>query len=112
MRNSPPRRSVDTTSWGRHGFTDRSERIYAYGKTAASDAFLKGKWQVILQPPANPNATPNPVIPTPIKRSVRVVFITQNYLQSGSGLILDLNANVAPGSNPMLSRPAEPGPTT
>lgn len=85
---------------GPPGFTDRSERIYGYGKTAASDAFLKGKWQVILQPPANPNATPNPGDPYANQTVGAIVFITQNYLQSGSGLILNLNANVAPGSNP------------
>jgi hypothetical protein len=81
-------------------FSDRSERIYGSGRNSASNAWLKAKWQVVLYPPADPNATPNPGDPYANQVTGVVVFITQNYLQSGTGLMLDLNANVAPGSDP------------
>ena len=85
---------------GPPGFSDRSERITFYGKNATSDAFLKGKWQAVLNPPANPNATPTPGDPYANQTVGVAVLIPQAFLQTGSGLILDLNAAATPNALP------------
>ena len=92
--------AVGTYVVGPATYSDRSEQIYAYGKAATSDAFLKGKWQVVLDPPANPSATPNPGNVYANQVIGEAVLIPESFLQSGIALILDLQASVAPGSDP------------
>ena len=41
-------------------FSDRASTIHAYGVSGGSNQFLKGKFNLTLFPPSDPNATPTP----------------------------------------------------
>jgi hypothetical protein len=81
-------------------FTDRSTTIHAYGVAGGSNQFLKGKFQLALFPPANPNATPTPGDPYANQVTGVASLFNQNYLQTGGAVVLDLNGAASPGSNP------------
>jgi hypothetical protein len=95
------RRQTLTARWigsytiGPPRFSDRSETIHIFGVSGGSNQFLKGKFQIGLFPPADPNATPTPGDPFANQTTGVAGLFNQNYLQSGGLLVLDLNA---PGS--------------
>jgi hypothetical protein len=90
------RREIITGRWignytiGPPRFNDRSETIHLWSKNGGSNAFLKGKLQIALFPPANPSATPTPGDPYANQTTGVAGLFAQNYLQSGGLLILDL----------------------
>jgi hypothetical protein len=51
---------VGTYTVGPPRFSDRSLTLHAYSKDGGSNQFLMGKLQMVLFPPANPDAQPNP----------------------------------------------------
>jgi hypothetical protein len=81
-------------------FSDREDTIHLYGTSGGSNQFLKGKFNIALFPPADPGATPT--VGNPFANQVTGVaaLIPQNYLQSGSMLVLDLNGTPAANSDP------------
>jgi hypothetical protein len=90
---------VGTYVVGPPRFSDRSSTIHAYSKAGGSNQFLMGKLQMVLFPPANPNAQPNPGNPYANQVTGVVSLFTQNYLQTGGLLLLDVNGSPAPGSS-------------
>ncbi len=93
-------RYVGTYTVGTPRFSDRSVTIHAYSKTGGSNQFLKGKLQIVLFPPANSDAQPTPGNPYVNQVTGIASLFTQNYLQTGGLLILDLNATPVAGSDP------------
>ena len=89
---------VGTYTVGPPRFSDRSLTLHAYSKDGGSNQFLMGKLQMVLFPPANPNAQPNPGNPYANQITGLAALFTQNYLQTGGLLLLDLNGAPAPGS--------------
>ena len=61
---------------------------------------MKGKLQLTLYPPANPNATPDPGNPFANQVVGTAALFMQNYLQTGGMLLLDLSGPPTPGANP------------
>jgi len=112
--NSPPgtptpreiHRETFTARWigqytiGPPRFSDRASTIHLYGVSGSSNQFLKGKFQIALFPPADASATPSPGNPYANQITGVAGLFTQNYLQTGSVLVLDLNATPAPASSP------------
>lgn len=100
------RRETFTARWvgqytiGVPRFSDRASTIHLYGVSGGSNQFLKGKIQVALFPPANPGATPTPGDPYANQITGVAALLGQNYLQSGSMVVLDLNGTPSPGSAP------------
>ncbi len=100
------RRETVTAQWigqytiGPPRFSDRASTIHLYGVSGGSNQFLKGKFQIALFPPANPGATPTPGNPYANQITGVADLFGQNYLQSGSSLVLNLNGQPAPGSDP------------
>ena len=100
------RRQTFTARWvgqytiGAPRFSDRAGTIHLYGVSGGSNEFLKGKFQIALFPPADPAATPTPGNPFANQITGVAALFAQNYLQSGSMAILDLNGTPAPGSDP------------
>jgi hypothetical protein len=100
------KKQVFTAAWvgqytvGEPLFSDRANTIHAYAVSGGSNQFLKGKLNLVLNPPADPSATPTPG--NPFANSVTGVagLFPENILQSGSMLVLDLNATPGPGANP------------
>jgi hypothetical protein len=92
------RRETFTARWegtytiGVPRFSDRGDTIHIYGVSGGANQFLKGKFQIALFPPANPSATPTPGNPYANQVTGVAGLVTQNYLQSGGLLALDLNA--------------------
>ncbi len=105
--NREIRRQVFTARWvgqytiGAPRFTDRASTIHLYGVSGGSNQFLKGKFDIAIFPPANPGATPTPGNPYANQITGVASLFAQNYLQSGSMLVLDLN-----GSPPADTSPA------
>ncbi len=99
------RRQTLTARWegnytiGVPRFSDRGDTIHIYGVSGGANQFLKGKFQIALFPPADPNASPNPGNPYANQTTGVAGLITQNYLQSGGLLVLDLNAPASPGTS-------------
>ena len=81
-------------------FSDRASTIHLYGTDGGSNQFFRGKFQIALFPPSDPGATPTPGNPYANQITGTADLLAQNYLQSGSSLVLDLNGTPAPGSNP------------
>jgi hypothetical protein len=81
-------------------FFDRASTIHLYGVAGGSNQFLKGKFQIAIFPPADPAATPTPGNPYANQITGVADLFGQNYLQSGSMAVLDLNGTPAPGSDP------------
>jgi hypothetical protein len=100
------RRQIFTARWvgqytiGPPRFSDRASTIHLYGVDGGSDQFLKGKFQIALFPPADPNATPTPGNPYANQVTGVAGVFTQNLLQTGTLLVFDLNAVPAPGTSP------------
>jgi hypothetical protein len=93
-------RFVGLYTIGAPRFSDRASTIHLYGTDGGSNQFFRGKFQIALFPPADPGATPTPGNPYANQITGVADFFAQNYLQSGSSLVLDLNGTPAPGSNP------------
>ena len=99
------RRQIFTARWtgqytiGPPRFSDRASTIHLYGVDGGSDQFLKGKFQIALFPPADPSATPTPGDPFANQVIGVAGLFTQNYLQTGALLVLDLNAAPAAGAS-------------
>jgi hypothetical protein len=83
---------------GPPGFSDRASTIHAFGVSGGSNQFLKGKFNITLSPPANPDATPTPGDPYANLVTGVAGLFPQNILQSSSVLVLDLNGASSPGS--------------
>jgi hypothetical protein len=100
------RRETITATWegeyvvGPPMFSDRASRIYFHAVSGGSNAFLKGKFQMLLFPPANPDATPTPGDPYANQVTGLAGLIPQNYLETGSLLVLDINSTPGLVSNP------------
>lgn len=100
------RRETVTARWvgkytiGSPRFADRASTIHLYGVTGGSNRFSKGKFQISIFPPADPAATPTPGNLFANQTTGEAVLFGQNYLQSGSALVLDLNGTPAAGSAP------------
>jgi hypothetical protein len=73
-------------------FSDRASTIHIYGVSGGSNQFLKGKFQIAIFPPSDPNATPTPGDPYANQVTGVASLVPQNVLQSGSQLVLDLNS--------------------
>lgn len=105
------RRETITAQWtgqyivGPPTFSDRASTIYFHAVDGGSNAFLKGKFQMVLYPPANPDATPNPGDPYANQTAGVAGLIPQNFLQSGALLILDVNTTPGLVSNAPDSLP-------
>ena len=81
-------------------FSDRASTIHAFAVSGGSNQFLKGKFNMVLFPPANPSATPTPGDPYANQVTGIAGLFPQDLLQSGSTVVLDLSATPSPGSNP------------
>ncbi len=100
------RRQIFVARWigqytvGPPRFSDRSSTIHAYGVSGGSNQFLKGKFNLTLSPPSDPNATPTPGDPYANEVTGVAGLFPQNILQGGSTLALDLNgaSNSSSGS--------------
>ena len=79
-------------------FSDRASTIHAFGVSGGSNQFLKGKFQITLFPPADPEATPTPGDPYANELTGIAGLFPQNILQSSSDVVLDLNGTSSPGS--------------
>jgi hypothetical protein len=78
-------------------FSDRASTIHAWSENGGANQFLKGKFQLELFPPANPNAAPNPGNPFANRVSGLAVLVPWSTLQNSATLLLDLSA---PASDP------------
>src|SRR5262249_55152594 len=100
------RRQTFTERWigkytiGPPRFSDRASTIQLYGVSGGSNQFLNGQFDMAIFPPATPGATPTPGNPYANQITGVVSLFGQNYLQSGSNLVIDLNGTPAPGSAP------------
>jgi hypothetical protein len=100
------RRQIFTGRWiGRYTvgpprFLDRASTIHAWSKDGGSNASLKATLDLVLFPPADPNATPTPGDPFANEVTGVVTLFPQNLLQTGGALVLNLNAVPGPGSSP------------
>ncbi len=98
------KRETFTARWigqytiGPPNFSDRASTIHAWAKSGGSNQFLKGKFQMEIFPPADPNAAPNPGNPFANRVTGLAALFPQNLLQTGGLLVLDLNGPPAPGS--------------
>jgi hypothetical protein len=100
------KRQIFTAAWigqytvGPPRFSDRASTIHAFAVSGGSNQFLKGKFNMVLFPPADPSATPTPGDPYANQVTGIAGLFPQDLLQSGSTLVLDLSATPGPGSNP------------
>jgi hypothetical protein len=99
-RQTFPSRFVGQYTIGSPRFSDRASTIHLYGTDGGSNQFFRGKFQIVLFPPSDPGATPTPGNPYANQITGVATLFAQNYLQSGSALVLDLNGTPGPGSNP------------
>jgi hypothetical protein len=79
-------------------FSDRASTIHFYSPSGGSNQFQSGKFQMVLFPPANPNATPTPGNPYANQTTGVAGLFTKNFLQSGNLLVLDLIGASGSGS--------------
>lgn len=79
-------------------FSDRASTIHAFGVSGGSNQFLKGKFNLTLFPPSDPNATPTPGNPYANVITGVAGLFPQNLLQSSSALVLDLSGASSTGS--------------
>lgn len=99
-------RQIFTAKWigkytiGSPRFSDRASTIHLYGVSGGSNQFLMGKFQIALFPPADPAATPTPGNPFANQITGVADLFTQNYLQSGGMVVLDLNSTPGAGTSP------------
>jgi hypothetical protein len=93
-------RWVGSYTIGPPRFNDRADTIHLYGTSGGSNQFLKGKFDMTIFPPANPGATPTVGDPYANQVTGVAALIPQNYLQSGSMLVLDLNSTPGPNADP------------
>jgi hypothetical protein len=101
------KRQVFTATWigqytvGPPRFSDRATTIHAFAVSGGSNQFLKGKFNMVLFPPADPSATPTPGDPYANQVTGIAGLFPQDLLQSGNTLVLDLSATPSPGSDPL-----------
>ena len=101
---SEVRRQVFVARWigqytvGQPRFSDRASTIHAYGVSGGSNQFLKGKLNLTLFPPSDPNATPTPGDPYANALTGVAGLFPQDLLQSSSALVLDLNGTSSSGT--------------
>ena len=106
QRRARSSRQTFTARWiGRYTigpprFSDRANTIHLYGTDGGSNQFFRGKFNIAIFPPADPAATPTPGNPFANQITGVAALYGQNYLQSGSMTLLDLNGTPAPGSSP------------
>jgi hypothetical protein len=81
-------------------FNDRASTIHFFSKNGGSNASKIAKLQMVLFPPANPQATPNPGNPFANQVTGFVGIFPQNFLQTGGILILDVVGSPESGSTP------------
>ena len=100
------KRETFTAKWtgtytvGAPRFSDRASTIHFYSKDGGTNQFLKGKLQVVLFPPADPNATPNPGDPFANQVTGYAALFEQNFLQSSSLAILDISGPPPSAADP------------
>jgi hypothetical protein len=100
------KREIFTARWvgtyvvGPPRFSDRASTIHFYSKDGGSNASLKAKMQMVLFPPADPNATPTPGNPFANQVTGFFGMFPQNLLQTGGLLIYDIIGPPAPGAAP------------
>jgi hypothetical protein len=78
-------------------FDDRASEIHIFSKNGGANQFLRGKLQMVIDPPANPDAVANPGNPFANQVTGTAALFTSNYLQSGGLGILDLYGQPVPG---------------
>jgi hypothetical protein len=93
-------RWVGTYVIGPPRFSERASTIHFFSKDGGSNQFLRGKMQMVLDPPADPNATPNPGDPFANQVTGIASLFPQNFLQSGGIANLDVSGPTTPGSGP------------
>ncbi len=73
-------------------FTNQSKtiHIYSYGNSTTSNQFSKGRTQILLLPPADPNAQPTFEDPVAGQTIGLVTIVPSNFLQTSNFLVLDL----------------------
>lgn len=81
-------------------FNDRASTIHLWAVSGGSNQFHKGKFNMVLFPPADPNAVPNPGDPFVNQTTGLATMFTQNNLQTGGMLIVDINGQPKPGDSP------------
>lgn len=81
-------------------FNDRASTIHLWAVSGGSNQFHKGKFNMVLFPPADPNAVPNPGDPFVNQTTGLATMFNQNFLQTGGMLIVDVNGRPAPGASP------------
>ncbi len=81
-------------------FNDRASTIHLWSKDGGSNAFLIGKLDMVLFPPADPGATPTPGDPFANQVTGTASLFPQNLLQTGGNLVVDLNSTPGPGADP------------
>jgi hypothetical protein len=82
-------------------FSNQAETIHIYsdGKNATSNQFFLARAQVLLFPPADPNATPTTNDPVAGMVAGLVTFYPSNTLQTGNALFLDATHEPGVASN-------------
>jgi hypothetical protein len=93
-------RFVGTYIVGPPRFNDRASTIHFFSKDGGSNASRIAKMQMVLFPPGNPGATPNPGNPFANQVTGFFGLFPQNLLQTGGLLIYDLVGAPASGSDP------------
>jgi hypothetical protein len=73
-------------------FTNQSKtiHIYSYGNSTTSNQFSKGRTQILLLPPADPNAKPTFEDPVAGQTIGLATIVPSNFLQTSNFLVLDL----------------------
>jgi len=79
-------------------FSDRASTIHAWAKSGGANQFHKGKFQMELFPPANPDAAQTPGDPFANRVAGLAALIPENFLQSSATVLLDLDAPAGVGS--------------
>ena len=82
-------------------FSNQAETIHIYsnGKNVTSNQFLRARAQVLLFPPADPNATPTTNDPVAGQVAGLVTFYPSNTLSTGNALFLDATNEPGVASN-------------
>ena len=81
-------------------FNDRASTIQFYSKDGGSNSSKIAKLEMVLFPPADPDATPTPGDPFANQVTGFFGMFPQNTLQTGGILIFDLIGPPASGSDP------------
>jgi hypothetical protein len=82
-------------------YSDRASTIHVWSKTGGSSQFRKGIFDMVLFPPADPNATPTPGNPYANQVTGEASLFPKSLLQTAGLLIFDLNGTPNSGSDPL-----------